>query len=162
MTESYHMRRADRQITDRDHIERIIGRGRYIMLALIDGVEPYAVTLSYGYDAGASRLYFHTAHDGHKLDVISLNPRTCGTIVLDGGYTQGECEHPYESAVVRGTLRVVESAEEKERAIHVLVDHLEQSPDAYWSSRSWALDERLGGFSALCLDIESITAKRGS
>lgn len=155
------MRRSDREITDADRIESILLRGRYMTFALVDGQEPYAVTLSYGYDAPSKRLYFHVAHEGHKLDVIAGNPRACGSIVLDGGYSQGECEHPFESAVLRGAFRVVEDEAEKAHAIRALVAHLESDPDDYWDSRAWRLEDRIGGFKALAFEIESITAKEG-
>jgi len=161
MSARYHLRRADREITDPAQIDSIIVRGRYTTLALVDGDEPYAVTLSYGYDANSSRLYFHVAHEGHKIDVIGKNPRACATIVIDEGYNHGECEHPFESAVIRGTLRTVADDDEKLRAIRALVEHLEDEPEEYWASRSWNLSDRLAGFKALALEIESVTGKRG-
>lgn len=161
MTDSCHMRRQDRRITDSDRIDSILIRGRYVTLALADEDNPYAVTLSYGFDAAARVLYFHVAHKGYKLDVISRNPRACGTVILDGGYTQGECEHPFESVVIRGNLRVLESAQEKRHAMEVLVSSLEQDSNAYWSSRAWTLDSRIDSFTALALDIDSMDAKEG-
>lgn len=156
------MRRADREITDQAHIDAIIRRGRYVTIALIDGSEPYAVPLSYGFDEVARRLYFHVAHEGRKLRAIAANPRACGSIVIDHGYRVGACEHPFESVVVFGTMRVVSDPDEKRHAILTLVRHLEPDPEAYWESRSWRLEERIDGFTALCLDIESASAKRGS
>jgi hypothetical protein len=119
------------------------------------------VTLSYGHDANASRLYFHVAHEGRKLDMIAADPRACATIIAENGYNHGECEHPFESIVLFGRMRVVEDAEEKLRAIRCLVDHLEQDSEGYWASRSWKVDDRLGGFTALAFEIEEITAKAG-
>jgi hypothetical protein len=58
-------------------------------------------------------------------------------------------------------MRVVSDPAEKLTAIRTLVDHLEADPQEYWSTRSWTLEQRLGGFSALCLEIESVTAKAG-
>lgn len=157
----YHMRRADRRIADPLEIDRILRTGRYVTVGLARDGEPYVVTLSYGFDDVARRLYFHVAHDGMKLDIIAENPRACATVVIDGGYTTGECEHPFESIVLRGTMRVVEDADEKLLAIHTLVNQLEDEPAEYWKTRSWALADRLGGFTALALDIESLDAKRG-
>jgi len=157
----YHLRRTDREITDQATIERIIAEGAYTTIALADHDGPYAVTLSYGYDAGARRLYFHAAHAGRKIDMISKDPRACATIIAEQGYTAGECEHPFESVVLFGRMRVVTDAAEKLHAIHALVDHLELDAEQYWKSRSWDLADRVGGFSALALDIESITAKHG-
>ncbi len=158
---SYHMRRADRAITDQAAIERLLREGAYTTIGLADGAEPYVVTLSYGYDAQNRRLYFHAAHEGRKIDIIARNPRACATIIAENGYSAGECEHPFESLVLTGTMRVVTDPAEKLTAIHALVDHLEKDAQAYWASRSWSLEQRLEGFSALCLEIESVTAKAG-
>lgn len=158
----YHMRRQDRAITDSDVIEALLTKGAYATIALVDGEEPYLVTLSYGYAPSPRRLYFHVANEGRKLDIIARNPRACATIIVEGGYTDGECEHPFQSLVIFGSIRRVSDPAEKLEAIHTLVDHLESDPQAYWSSRSWALGQRLGGFSALCLDIEEITGKAGA
>ena len=157
----YHMRRTDRRITDPLEIDRILRMGRYATVGLARAGEPCVVTLSYGFDDATRRLYFHVAHEGMKLDIIAENPRACATVVLDGGYTTGECEHPFESVVIRGTMRVVDDPEEKPHAVHTLVNHLEDEPAEYWASRSWELAQRLAGFTALALDIESLDAKRG-
>ncbi len=157
---SYHMRRADRAITEQAEIESILQHGRYITLALASE-EPYVVTLSYGYEPTEQRLYFHVASKGRKLDIISNDPRACGTIIIDQGYTQGECEHPFESVVMTGALRLVTSDDEKLRAIRTLVEHLEDDAGVYWASRSWQISDRLDGFTALAFEIDEITAKRG-
>lgn len=159
---TYHLRRTDREITDPEAVSRILRDGRYATVALGGEDGPYAVTLSYGHDVEASRLYFHVAHAGRKLDMIAADPRACATVVNDRGYNAGECEHHYESIVLFGRMRLVETAEEKLHAIHTLVSHLEPDPDGYWSSRSWTLEQRIGGFSALAFEIEHLTAKAGS
>ena len=158
----YHMRRTDREITDAEAIERILQEGAYTTIALTSVDGPYAVTLSYGYDADARRLYFHVAHDGRKLDMIAADPRACATVVAESGYTQGECEHPYRSVVMFGTMRVVTDPAEKLQAIRTLVNHLEDDPDGYWASRTWQLEDRLKSFSALCFEIDSLSAKQGT
>jgi hypothetical protein len=158
----YHLRRTDREIGDTAEIERILRDGAYTTIALSGEDGPYAVTLSYGYDAGARRLYFHVAHDGRKLDMIAADPRACASVVAESGYTQGECEHPYRSVVMFGRMRLVTDPEEKLHAIHTLVSHLEDDPEAYWASRPWRLEDRLKGFSALCFEIDSLTAKQGT
>lgn len=157
----YHMRRTDRAITDDASITRILRSGKFTTVGLAGPDGPYVVTLSYGHDAQNNRLYFHVAHEGRKLDMIARDPRACATVISEHGYTQGECEHPFESLVMFGTLRVVDDPNEKVHAIRCLVDHLEQDPESYWSSRSWQLAERLEGFTALAFEIERITAKSG-
>jgi hypothetical protein len=45
--------------------------------------------------------------------------------------------------------------------MHALVNHLETDAENYWASRSWQLEDRLNGMTALCFDIEAVTAKQG-
>lgn len=158
----YHMRRTDREITDPLDVDSILRSGRYCSIALTDGGEPYVVVLSYGYDGAARRLYFHVAREGHKLDLILCNPKACVSIVIDHGYLQGECAHEYESAIVRGAMRIVEDSEEQRHALRVLVGHQEDEPEEYWASRGLDDEKHYRRFTALALDIDSVTAKRGS
>jgi hypothetical protein len=158
----YHVRRQDRAIADPLEADAIIRSGRYVAIALVDGEEPYVVTMSYGYDDGANRLYFHVAKEGHKLDIIARNPRACGTIVEENGYTTGKCKHPYKSVVVRGTMRVVTDPEEQRHALRVLVGHQEDEPAEYWAARGLDEERHYGRFTALAFEIEHITAKQGS
>lgn len=161
MRQPYHLRRTDREITDREEILSILKRGRFATFALSDPDGPYVVTLSYGLDASANTLYFHVAHVGRKMDIITTDPRACGTVVIDGGYNQGECEHPFESVVMEGSFRVLMEAGEKLRAITALIEHLEDDPAAFVGSRPYTLDDRIAGFTALAFDIDSMSAKRG-
>lgn len=159
---AHHMRRTDREIVDPVEVDSILRSGRYCSVALADEIEPYVVVLSYGYDDAPRRLYFHVAHAGYKMDVILCNPRACVSIVIDGGYAQGECAHNYASAILRGTMRVVDSIEEQRHALRVLVGHQEDDPETYWASRELDDEKHYKRFTALALDIESVTAKKGS
>ncbi len=67
------MRRNDSEITDRKDIDGIIRRCRVCRLAMCDGSQPYIVPLSFGYDG--SFLYFHTAREGRKIDIIKRNKK---------------------------------------------------------------------------------------
>jgi hypothetical protein len=158
----YHVRRKDRVIADPLEVDAIIRSGRYCAIGLVDGEDPYVVTMNYGYDDSANRLYFHVAKEGHKLDIIARNPRACATIVQEDGYAVGKCEHPYRSVVLRGTMRVVAEPEEQRHALRVLVGHQEDEPAEYWASRALDEDRHYGRFTALAFEVEHITAKQGS
>jgi nitroimidazol reductase NimA-like FMN-containing flavoprotein (pyridoxamine 5'-phosphate oxidase superfamily) len=157
---SHHIRRTDREITDQNRIEELLLEGRFCSIALFDADGPYVVTMSYGYDAPNSRLYFHCAHKGRKLDAIAADPRACATVVLDRGYNIGACEHPFESVVLTGRMRIVDDPAEKLHGLRVLIEHLEKGPDAFPVSR---LEDsaRVKGVTSLALDIESRCAKQG-
>ena len=154
-----HLRRTDREISDPERIGALLREGRYCTIALSGG-EPYAVTLSYGYDAADSRLYFHCASAGHKIDAIERDPRACASVVLDRGYKHGECAHPYESVVLHGSMRIVDDPAERIHGLRVLVGHLETGSDA---PTKMGLDdaELVAGVTVLAFDIRERSAKEG-
>ena len=69
------MRRNEREITDPKIIEEIIHQATICRIALYDADYPYIVPLNYGYESGA--LYFHSAKEGKKIDLIRKNSRVC-------------------------------------------------------------------------------------
>ena len=157
------LRRKDREITDPVIIEQVLSSGRFVTIALCDGSDPYVVTLSYGYDAAGRRLCFHSARTGRKTDIIAANPRACATVVVDRGYAEGECAHPYRSVVMTGHMRVIDDIPEAREAMRVLTLHLE-GPDAMqevWNRNGLADDAAFGRVAMLEFRIESLCAKQG-
>lgn len=125
---TYHMRRRDREIVDREDLVAILRRGRYMAVAMCRTGEPYVVTLSYGYSEEENALYFHCAHEGLKLEFLRANARVCATVVEDLGYKEGECSHAYRSVVVRGQLEIVEDRAGKAWGLRALLAHQEKDP----------------------------------
>jgi len=154
------VRRHDREITEPAAIDAILAGGRFVTLALVDGSEPYAVTLSYGYDAERQRLAFHVAHEGRKLDIIAKNPLACASVVEDLGYKHGECAHPYRSAVMSGKLRIVSDPDDARTAMRTLLHQLEGA-EGSWEAMNLDDEARFGSFTTLVFEIESVTAKTG-
>ena len=157
------MRRTDRQITDPAEIDRLLCQARYTTIALVDGDEPYVVTLSCGFDSAKRRLCFHVAKAGRKLDIIARNPKACATVIADLGYKHGECAHPFESVVMTGTMRVVEDPAEIREGMRVLIGQLETEEDAatIFERNKLDTDGGLARFTMLVFEIESATAKHG-
>lgn len=122
------MRRADREVTDFAELVRIMECCDVCRLALSDGDYPYIVPLNFGLEAenGRVALYFHSAPEGKKLDLIRQNGRAsfemdCGhELVL---YEQAErCTMNYESVIGCGTVMIV-SDDEKKHGLDVLMRH---------------------------------------
>lgn len=155
----YHIRRADREMTDQDEIKGMLREGKYATIALDGGDEPYLVVLSYGYDEERNALYFHSALKGHKLDCLARNDKACVLVMQDLGYLKTMCEHAYKSLVIRGKMAVVEELEEKKRGLDVLLRHLEEDP-APILERNIKDDASYSKVAILKLEIGSITAKR--
>lgn len=160
---THELRRNDLEITDPAAIERILSSARYATVALSDGVQPYLVTLSCGYDAERRRLCFHVAREGRKLDLIAKNPLACATVVAEKGYLAGECAHPYESVVLFGRMRMLEDAEEVRAAMRVLIGQLEspEAGQAIWERHRLDTPEALARFRMLAFEVDSLSAKSG-
>jgi nitroimidazol reductase NimA-like FMN-containing flavoprotein (pyridoxamine 5'-phosphate oxidase superfamily) len=154
------MRRSDREITSQEEIDEILREGKFIVIAMCRGNEPYIVTLSYGYDRDKKCIYMHTGKQGLKNDFIQENQRVCATIIHDKGYIQKECGHEYRTIVINGKISFVEQLEEKKRAMEILLNQLEDMPDII-RERSLKNDEIYNSVSILRLDTESLTGKKG-
>ena len=69
------MRRKDKEITDKETIESILKKAEICRIGLCENNQPYIVPMNFGYKAGS--LYFHSAKEGRKLDIIKKNPLVC-------------------------------------------------------------------------------------
>jgi nitroimidazol reductase NimA-like FMN-containing flavoprotein (pyridoxamine 5'-phosphate oxidase superfamily) len=157
----YHLRRKDKEITDKESQIAILKNGKYATIGLCRDGEPYVVTLNYGLDANKTVLYFHCAKEGLKLDFLHANPRVCVTVIEDLGYRSGECNHAYRSVVLWGRMRTVEDLIEKKHGVEILFQHLEEDPDPI-RARNLKSDQDYLRVGILRLDIEDITGKEGS
>jgi nitroimidazol reductase NimA-like FMN-containing flavoprotein (pyridoxamine 5'-phosphate oxidase superfamily) len=122
---TYHMRRKDREITDRSKMLEVIKAGKYAVIGLCKDSEPYVVSMSYGFDETTDTFYFHGAKEGLKINFIKSNPKACLTIIQDNGYQDGHCTHVYTSVIVRGELVLIDDSAERVRAIKTMITHLE-------------------------------------
>ena len=74
------MRRADREVTDVKGIDEILQKCKTCHVAMVDNGAPYVVPLSYGYriiGESVLELYFHSALEGRKLDILNSNNVVC-------------------------------------------------------------------------------------
>lgn len=156
----YHLRKTEKTSSDTQAIDKVISNGKYMGIALCSDNEPYIVTLSYGYDHEKHVLYCHCAKKGHKLDIIRENNRVCGTVIMDGGYIQGECGQPFESIVFRGTVDEIHELDEKKHAMSVLLNHLEDDPSIIREAKL-KKDKIFNAFGILRINLENVSVKKG-
>jgi nitroimidazol reductase NimA-like FMN-containing flavoprotein (pyridoxamine 5'-phosphate oxidase superfamily) len=154
------MRRQDRLISDDREISEILEKGKYAVIAMCSGDEPYIVTLSYGYDAQNKALYMHSGPNGQKIDMLKKNPNVCATVIDDLGYIMDECGHGYRSVVMEGKITFIEKLEDKVHGMEVILNHLEENPSIV-SERSLKNPEIYRGIAILRLDIQAVTGKKG-
>jgi uncharacterized protein len=155
----YHIRRKEREITNIDDLRAILTRGRYAVVGLSKNDEPYVVTLSYGYDASESALYFHCAKTGQKIEFIRANPRACATVIDTAGEDSDSCDHPYVSVVLRGEIRFVEDRAEIDRALRLMISHLEKKRVEYFNGKLTPGNKGYDNVLVLKMSIEGMTGK---
>ncbi len=171
------MRRKDREM-DRSFGLEVIDRAQYGVLNLVDeDGKAYGVPLSIARDGEV--LYFHSAKSGKKVDLIKdgsqvhltfvgksqvpdlITPEEVARLVeLKEGYnvlTTKLFTTEFESAMVTGTIRSVESQEEKTRGLRVICEKYTPQWMQYFER---ALNDGLKVTAIYAIDIGEVTAKR--
>jgi len=162
------MRRSEKEITDESAIEAIINASLVCRLALSDGDQPYIVPLSFGYQDKV--LYFHSALEGKKIDIIKINNRVCFEFDVNTEIIKAEkaCKWgmKYQSvigfgkAVLQsvigfGKAVLVENIEEKQKALNIIFSH-------YSDRNSQFPDKAIKKIAIIKIEIESMTGKHSS
>lgn len=149
------MRRSEKEITSRDDIDLIIGRASVCRLAMVDGEVPYIVPLNFGYSGDT--LYFHSAREGRKIDVLARGGKVC--FEIDGGHELVTAAEPcnwsmrFESVIGYGTVHFIDQAEQKLQALECII--------AQYSSDFFSFPEAsVARIAVFALQIETMTAKR--
>ena len=148
------MRRRDKEVTGQGAMEEIIGKSRVCRLALSDDGMPYMVPMCFGYQEGS--LYFHSAPEGHKLDIIRKNNRVCFSFDADTEFFEADraCGWglKYRSVIGHGKAEIITDPEEKRAALDVIMGQYSRSSFEY-------RDEELGGMVIIRVRIEGMTGK---
>lgn len=155
------MRRKDREITDKQSLQEILDSCVVCRLGLVDGTMPYVVPMNYGYQwpaDGALTLYFHCAHSGRKLDIISQNDAVCFEVDCEHRLIPGAaaCNYSftYASLIGTGRARIVQSAAEKRRALQLIMER-QAGPGEYQFG-----DKQADSVTVFCVEAEAVTGKR--
>lgn len=109
------MRRKDREILDRRKMEVILDTTPVMHLGLWDGKEVYVAPLNFVRIGEA--LYFHSAQEGRKIDILSSNPRVCFEVTgehwIEPGLHGADCTTRYQSVIGWGIAKIVEDIDIK-------------------------------------------------
>ncbi len=117
------MRRKDKEIKDPAEIEKIIRSARICRLAMAADNQPYVVPLNFGYQDNT--VYFHSAAQGRKIDMIRANPRVCieFSTVLDIVQGEKSCDwgQEFQCVIGFGRAQLVETEAEKIKALDIIM-----------------------------------------
>ena len=124
------MRRADREVKDTGELIDIIEMSRVCHVAMIDDGIPYIVPLSFGYEMAEDGLvlYFHSAKEGRKIDVLHKNSNVCVEISIQQKLVIDKkvpCRSGcgYASVIGNGKAEFLTDTEEKRHALSILMKH---------------------------------------
>lgn len=171
------MRRKDREMSREFGIE-VIDKSSYGVVSVIDeNNEPYGMPLSIVRDG--NNLYFHSALDGKKVKIFEkttvASVSFVGQVKIPENFSKEELDElskdksnvgtfiskvfttEYESAIVKGKLKLVEDEEEKLRAIKLICEKYTTTKMDYFSL---AIESGLNFFNIYKIEIQKITAKR--
>jgi len=114
------MRRKDKEITDISEMLGILHDAHYCTLSFSQGNEPYSIPMNFGYyyDEHVT-LYFHSASEGHKIDILKSNPHVFINCVVDAAVrtNANPCEWGMRYASVSGSGKAEIITEHTEKII---------------------------------------------
>jgi len=148
------MRRKEREITDRTAIEAILAKADICRIAFNDKGYPYIVPMNFGYKDNC--LYFHSAPEGRKIDLIKKDDRVAFEVsTYKGPVPKGvPCgwKFEYRSVMGVGRIHIIDDPKAKKRAVDILIRH-------YSKRKHKVLPEKMEKLVMLKLEIERMTAK---
>jgi len=118
------MRRKEKEITDQAEIVALMEKAEICRLAMTDGETPYMVPMNFGFRDMV--LYFHSAGQGRKIDILRKNPRVCFEIESDTALIESEeaCDWSmkYRTVIGSGRAEFIEDPSEKTEAFDIIMN----------------------------------------
>ena len=149
------MRRKAQQLSA-DECEKILSECTSGVLAVSgDDGYPYAVPLSYVYND--SKLYFHCALSGHKLDAVKHCDKASFCVVEKDDVVPEEYTTYFRSVIAFGRIRLPDG-DELRRALLLLAR--KYNPTDSEEHREAAIDRELSRTAVIELTAEHITGKQ--
>ena len=120
------MRRTDREVADKGEQQEILDRCEICRIGLCADGEVYIVPLNFGYEFVDTDLvlYFHSATQGRKLDMVEKNPHVCFEMDCDTRLIPGQgCDfsYAYASLMGEGVIETLTHPKEKEHAFDMIL-----------------------------------------
>lgn len=148
--------RRKKQILTEEETKEILNRGTSGVLALLgDDDYPYAVPVSYVYCD--SKLFFHGAKSGHKIDAIRKCDKASFCVIDKDNVIPEEYTTYFRSAIAFGKIRIMEDEMEMRKAIELLAK--KYHPDSSKGERNIAIDREWKPLCMIEFSIEHLSGK---
>lgn len=165
------MRRKDREVTDFAEIMAILEKCEIVRLAMVDEGIPYIVPLNFGYGVETTEenqangekketvtLYFHSAAEGRKIDILKKNPYVCFegdcSVKLTKGQDACSWSTEFESVIGYGRVSFLTEVADKKKALDIMMGRYGFEGTPVYP------EELLERMSLYQLTVESISGKR--
>ena len=148
------MRRKDHEM-DKDFALMVVDKCEYAVLGMADKQQPYCIPITIARDGDF--IYFHSAKQGRKTDLLRENPSVCLTCVGDTHIMEGMFTTEFESAVVFGKAEAVMEDQEKIHGLRLICER--HAPDNM-SEFDEAIERSLFRTAVWKISIGEITGKR--
>lgn len=148
------MRRSEKEIKSREGLLAVMKKATVCHLGLADGDIPYVVPVNFGFNGNS--LYFHSAKEGKKLDILRRNNNVCFQMDADLAFVPAEkgCNWSmkYRSVIGNGKAHFVDAPAEKIAALKIIMAH--------YSDKSYEFTgEEAVKVAVVRIDIESLSGK---
>ncbi|MDF2514151.1 MAG: Pyridoxamine 5-phosphate oxidase [Herbinix sp.] len=147
--------RRNKQVLSLEESIEILNNGTSGVLAVYgDEGYPYAVPLSYVYHD--SKIFFHCAKSGHKLDAIERNSKVSFCVIDQDKVVPEEYTSYFRSVIVFGNARILDDETEKRSALVMLAARY--SPDQV-QGRQQVIESQFKQVCLIELSIDHMSGK---
>lgn len=148
------MRRKDRE-QSKEFAFDILGKCEYATLSMADlNGNPYCIPITIANDE--NYIYFHSAMEGTKIDILKKNPKVCVACVGDTEIPKGKFTTLFQSAVIKGVASEVTQDSEKIQALRMICErHTPLNMEDFDN----AIKRSLSRTAIFKISIEEITGK---
>ena len=149
------MRRKEKEITDKTAMESIILKSSVCRLAFSEKNRPYIVPLCFGYEDDT--LYFHSAREGRKLDILRKNNMVCFEFDIDNEIVEADdaCAWgmKFQSVIGFGRGSIIDDIESKRKALNIIMQQYSRNSYEY-------PDKAVKKIVVIKVEIEHMTGKK--
>lgn len=148
--------RRKKQILTEEEAKEVLNRGTSGVLALLGEDDyPYAVPVSYVYCD--SKLYFHGAKSGHKIDAVKNCEKASFCVIDKDDVVPEEYTTYFRSVIAFGRIHIMEDESEMRKAIEMLAK--KYHPDSSKDERNIAIDREWKPLCMMEFSIEHLSGK---
>lgn len=148
--------RRKKQILSNKEIIELLEKGTSGVLALLgDNEYPYAVPISYVYDN--SKIYFHGAKAGHKIDAIRKCSKASFCVIAQDEISPEKYTTYFKSVIAFGKIRILEDENKIREAIEKL--SIKYHPTDSIENRNQEIAREWKALCMMELSVEHMTGK---